>query len=665
MNQEKVQQFQNIANSVRSLSMDAIQKANSGHPGLPLGCAEIGAILYGEHLRYNPEDLNWLNRDRFVLSAGHGSMFLYSLLHLSGCGLTMEDLQSFRQFHSITPGHPEVHETPGVEMTTGPLGQGLATAVGMALAAKLLQNRFNTKDIALFDYQVVTLAGDGCIMEGISSEASSFAGHLGLDNLVVLYDSNDISLDGDLSDCFSENVAMRYESYGFEVRQVDGHNLEELSKVMAWSRQKNQKPKLIICKTVIGKGSPNKQGTSECHGSPLGDSEIVLTKQGLGLPIDQKFYVVDGVYDYFKAHTASLKTQHKLWQDKYELYQKQYPEKFALLQKMQNPDFSDLVSIMPKFEAGAMVAGRKVSNQCLNALAKALPGFIGGSADLSCSDSTEISGEGFISKENFGPRNIKYGVREFAMGAIASGLSLSGFFKPFVGTFLCFSDYVRPAIRLAALSGIDVSYQFTHDSVLLGEDGPTHQPVEHAAALRTIPNLLVFRPADGNETKAAWLCGLNHKGPKAYLLSRQNLPQLALTDRPYTEGVQKGAYVLVQEDKGKALDIVLFSSGSELHLAVQAGEKLQAMGKNVRVVSVPCFSLFEKQTKEYQHEVLAIGAKRRVAIEAQVSFGWHRFVGLDGLILSQDGFGLSAPQKALAEHFGFTVDSVVSRILEA
>ncbi|MBW7876723.1 MAG: transketolase [Candidatus Cloacimonetes bacterium] len=665
MNQEKKQQFQDIANSVRSLSMDAIQKANSGHPGLPLGCAEIGAVLYGEHLRYNPEDLNWMNRDRFVLSAGHGSMFLYSLLHLSGCGLKMDDLKNFRQFHSITPGHPEVHETPGVEMTTGPLGQGLATAVGMALAGKMLADRFNEEDISLFDYQVITLAGDGCIMEGISSEASSFAGHLGLDNLVILYDSNDISLDGDLSECFSEDVAKRYEAYGFDVRQVDGHDLNALSDVLAWSRLNNKKPKLIICKTVIGKGSPNKQGTSECHGSPLGDSEISLTKQGLGLPQDQKFFVVDGVYEYFNAHGKNLKALYTGWQEKLSLYQKKYPTKYALLQQMQNPDFSDLEARMPKFEVGSMAAGRKVSSLCLNAIAKSLPGFIGGSADLSCSDSTELMGEGFVTRENFSARNIKYGVREFAMGAIASGLSLSGFFKPFVGTFLCFSDYVRPAIRLAALCGIDVSYQFTHDSILLGEDGPTHQPVEHAAALRTIPNLLVFRPADGNETRAAWLCGMTHKGPKAYLLSRQNLPQLALTDRPYQQGVNKGAYVLMEEDKNRELDLVIFSSGSELHLAVQAGEKLKTMGKNLRIVSVPCVSLFEKQDKGYQNEVLAHSAKNRVAIEAQVSFGWHRFVGINGLILSQDQFGLSAPQKALAEHFGFTVDAVVSRILGA
>ena len=549
-------------------------------------------------------------------------------------------------------------------MTTGPLGQGLATAVGMALAGKMAAARFNTDDFSLLDYDVVTLAGDGCLMEGISSEAASFAAHYGLDNLTVLYDSNDICLDGPIDECFSEDVIRRFESYGFIVREIDGHSLTELQEALEFSRERSGKPKLIVCKTTIGKGSPNKQGTSSCHGSPLGDEEIRLVKEGIGLPLNETFHILPGVGEYFAARQKLQAQTRADWQQEFEAWSQKYPEKRQLWDAMRNPDFSGLEDLLPVFETGSRAAGRKVSSQVLQELARKLPGFIGGSADLSCSDSTELKGLGFVTRNDFSGRNIKFGVREFAMGAICNGLSLSGFFQPYCGTFLCFSDYVRPAIRLAALSHISVSYQFTHDSIFLGEDGPTHQPVEHASALRAIPNLLVFRPADGNEARASWLAGLNHKGPKAYLLSRQNQTQLSQTKMSVADGVGRGAYIVHQEKDPKKLDYILFSSGAELELVLEVAGRIEALGNQVRVVSVPCFELFEAQEREYQDQILARHARHRFAVEAQVSHGWHRFLGLDGKAITVDRYGASAPEKEIREFFGFTADALYDRIME-
>ncbi|MCO4784174.1 MAG: transketolase [Candidatus Cloacimonetes bacterium] len=650
-----------LALSIRSLSMDAIQKANSGHPGLPLGCAEIGASLFGEQLKYSSKNPQWVNRDRFVLSAGHGSMFLYALLCLFDRGLTLDDVKSFRQKGSITPGHPEVFETQGVEMTTGPLGQGLSTAVGMALSAKILADKFNTKEHTIFDHTVYTLAGDGCIMEGVAHEASSFAGHYALDNLVVLYDSNDISLDGDLSDCFSEDVAKRYEAYGFDTIEIDGHNFDELARAFEWSKNRNSKPKLIICKTTIGKGSPAKQGTSSVHGSPLGDAEIEATRVNLGLDKNESFYMGEKALSYAKDTNAKMNSVFDQWESVFNSWKSQNPDLYKEYQAMQNADFEGLEAKMPKFTPGDSLAGRKSSQECLQVLAENLPSFLGGSADLSCSDATTLKSKSIVTKGDYNGANIKYGVREFAMGAIANGLALSGFFHPFVGTFLNFSDYVRPAVRLTALIGLNVNFQFTHDSIFLGEDGPTHQPVEHAAALRAIPNTQVFRPADGNETKAAWLCAMKHQGPSCFLLSRQNLPHLSQTDQSVADGVSKGAYKVFDNNKD-TLDYVFYSSGSELSLTLEVAKVASEKGYGVKVYSVPCFELFEQQTDEYKNEVLSKSAVNRVAIEAQVSLGWHRFVGYDGEVISVDKFGMSAPLKDIQEAYGFTVDQISQRL---
>ena len=661
MESQRKAKLEQIALSIRSLSMDAIQKANSGHPGLPLGCAEIGAVLYGGALKYYQKDLDWINRDRFVLSAGHGSMFLYSLLHLSGCGLSLDDIKDFRQLHSKTPGHPEVYETPGVEMTTGPLGQGLAASVGMALAGKILGERFNKPDAEIFNYNVFSLAGDGCIMEGVAHEACSLAGHLGLSNFTILYDANDICLDGDLDECFSEDVWKRFESYGFEVTEIDGHDLFAVEEALEWAKTITDKPQLIICKTTIGYGSPNKAGTSSAHGSPLGPDELKLTKAQLGLDPEKFFQVNQEVYNYFRDLEQSNKEDYEDWRDLYLQYQEKYPKEFALLNSMREPDLENLESQLPQFEAGEMLAGRKSSQACIQVLADKLPSFIGGSADLSCSDSTTIKSDGIISSDNSEQRNIKYGVREFGMSAVAAGMALTGFFRPMVGTFLCFSDYLRPSLRLSSLIGLPVVYQFTHDSVFLGEDGPTHQPVEHAAALRTIPGTNVFRPADGNEVRGSWLSTLSHKGPSALLLSRQNLPHLNETLVSHEQGVSRGAYEVMSG--GDQPDRVIYSSGSELHLALEVAKVLQKKGESVRVISVPCWELFERQSEEYKSQILTLSAKYRHSIEAQVSFGWHRFVGLEGQVIGLDRFGYSAPAGNIQQEIGFTVQQLVDSIL--
>ena len=661
MESQRKAKLEQIALGIRSLSMDAIQKANSGHPGLPLGCAEIGAVLYGGALKYYQKDLDWINRDRFVLSAGHGSMFLYSLLHLSGCGLSLDDIKDFRQLHSTTPGHPEVYETPGVEMTTGPLGQGLAASVGMALAGKILGERFNKPDAEIFNYNVFSLAGDGCIMEGVAHEACSLAGHLGLSNFTILYDANDICLDGDLEECFSEDVWKRFESYGFEVTEIDGHDLFAVEEAFEWAKTITDKPQLIICKTTIGYGSPNKAGTSSAHGSPLGPDELKLTKAQLGLDPEKFFQVNQEVYNYFRDLEQSNKEDYEDWRDLYLQYQEKYPKEFALLNSMREPDLENLESQLPQFETGEMLAGRKSSQACIQVVADKLPSFIGGSADLSCSDSTTIKSDGIISSDNSEQRNIKYGVREFGMSAVAAGMALTGFFRPMVGTFLCFSDYLRPSLRLSSLIGLPVIYQFTHDSVFLGEDGPTHQPVEHAAALRTIPGTKVFRPADGNEVRGSWLSALSHKGPSALLLSRQNLPHLKETSVSHEQGVARGAYEVLSG--GDEPDRVIYSSGSELHLALEVAKVLQKKGESVRVISVPCWELFEQQSEEYKNQILTLSAKYRHSIEAQVSFGWHRFVGLEGQVIGLDRFGYSAPAVQIQQEIGFTVQQLVDSIL--
>jgi len=650
-----------IANTIRGLSMDAVQKADSGHPGLPMGCAEIGAYLFGVLLRYNPKDPKWINRDRLILSAGHGSMWLYSCLHLSGYNLSLDDIKNFRQLHSKTPGHPESRDTEGVETTTGPLGQGFANAVGTALGLKILDTRFNTNKHKILDGKVYTLMGDGCIMEGITSEASSLAGHLKLDNLIAIYDSNHVTLDGPISESCSENTKMRYQAYGWEVFEVDGNDLDAVADVFTRTRYNQERPRLIIAHTIIGKGSPNKAGTNKAHGSPLGVEEIKATKVALGWP-EEPFFVPQTVTDFFKRKQVQDAAHEEEWKKTFDAWAKANPEKlkeFEAMKEKHLPD--DLEEKLQKLEIKAPISGRKASQDLANALADMLPWLIGGSADLSVSDLTMLKKYPLIAPDQFNGRNIKFGIREFAMSAMATGIAQTGLLTPFIGTFLTFSDYMRNAIRLCSLMKEHVIYQFTHDSIFLGEDGPTHQPIEQLASLRAIPNLHVIRPADQNEVKMAWIAALRYEGPTAFALSRQNLPDLGLTKVSYANGVGRGAYILKKE-KGKP-DYTLIATGSEVHLALDVATELEKIGKSVRVVSMPCWELYEQQGPEYKQSVLGGNIGKRVSIEAGVEQGWHKYIGMDGIAICMETFGASAPASMLAKEFGFTVESVLERIL--
>ncbi|MBA3957195.1 MAG: transketolase [Parachlamydiaceae bacterium] len=650
-----------IANTIRVLSMEAVQKADSGHPGLPMGCAEIGAYLYGYALRQNPKDSKWLNRDRFILSAGHGSMLLYSSLHLSGYNVTLEDLKNFRQLHSPTPGHPENIETDGVETTTGPLGQGIGNAVGTALGMKLLAGRFNTGDHKIIDNKIYTLVGDGCIMEGVSSEVSSFAGHLQLDNLIVIYDANHVTLDGPLSESCSENTKMRYRAYGWDVYEVDGNDLDSLHATITQVREGQQRPVLIIATTVIGKGSPNKAGTFKVHGSPLGADEVKASKAALGWP-EEPFFIPQPVIDYFKQRLVQDAALEQDWKKTFDAWAKANGELFKEFEAMSHlrlPD--DLEEKLRSLAIASPVAGRKASQDCLNLLGNMLPQLCGGSADLSVSDLTMMKKFPLVSPGNFKGRNIKFGVREFGMATIATGMAQTRMITPFIGTFLTFSDYMRNAIRLCSLMKEQVIYQFTHDSIFLGEDGPTHQPVEHLAALRAIPNLHVMRPADTNEVKMAWVSALRYKGPTALILSRQNLPELAGTNVSFAEGVGRGGYI-IKKEKNKA-DYTLLATGSEVSLAMDVAVALEKLGKGVRVVSLPCWEIYDQQSIEYKNSVLGSNTGRRISIEAGISQGWHKYIGADGIAISIESYGASAPYRALAAEFGFTVESILERIL--
>lgn len=647
--------------AIRILAMDAVQKADSGHPGLPMGCAELGAYLWGQAMRYNPKDPKWFNRDRFILSAGHGSMWLYACLHLSGYNLSMDDIKQFRQLHSKTPGHPESLDTEGVETTTGPLGQGLGNAVGQALGMKLLAARFNTEQHKIIDNKVFCLMGDGCVMEGVTAEVSSLAGHLKIDNLIAIYDANKVSLDGPLSDSCSENTKQRYLAYGWEVLEVDGNDLDALHTVITQARHNQERPRLILMHTIIGKGSPNKSGTSKVHGSPLGPEEIKATKIALGAP-EEAFYVPPGVYDFFNHKLKQDAAQQAGWQQTFDAWAKANPallKEFAAMGERHLPD--DLEEKLWEVQIPSPVAGRKASQDTLNALADWLPQLIGGSADLSCSDLTMIKKYPVVLPGIFKGRNIKFGVREFGMATMATGMAQTDMLTPFIGTFLTFSDYMRNAIRLASLMKAHVIYQFTHDSIFLGEDGPTHQAVEHYAALRAIPQLQVFRPADANEVKMSWLASLRYVGPSAIILSRQNLPELAHTKIPYAEGVGRGAYIIRKETR--AADYMLVATGSEVHLALDVADALEKMGKAVRVVSMPCWELFEEQSPEYKEDIFGGDLGQRVSIEAGVDQGWHKYIGRHGIAICMHGYGASAPAKELAIEFGFTVDAILKRIL--
>lgn len=650
-----------VANTIRGLAMDAVEKASSGHPGLPMGCAEIGAYLFGHLLRHNPKNPKWQGRDRFILSAGHGSMWLYSCLHLAGFDVTMEDIKNFRQLHGGTPGHPENMETVGVETTTGPLGQGVGNAVGLALGMKLLRDRFHTDDFPLFDNKVFCLASDGDIMEGVASEASSLAGHLKLDNLVVIYDSNRVSLDGPLSDSCSEDTQSRYKAYGWQTYEVDGHDLDAIHRVLSEAMKKQEKPVFVVAHTIIGRGAPHKAGSSKAHGSPLGADEVLAAKKALGIP-ETPFYVPEEVTAFFVEKRVRDADGERLWQECFAKWQEAHPDKWATMQAMEGKKVPrDIEDRLRKMDIPAPVAGRKASSLVVNAMADWMPQLIGGSADLSSSDLTLLTKYPVVSPGNFAGRSIKFGVREFAMGTMATGLTLTGYFTPFVGTFMVFSDYMRNAIRLASLMRRQVVYQLTHDSIFLGEDGPTHQPVEHLAALRAIPNLQVIRPADAREVAMSWLAALRYRGPTALVLSRQNLPAIPGTDVSLAEGVGRGAYIIKRE-KEKA-DYLLVATGSEVSLAVQVGDLLEAKGRDVRIVSMPCWEIFDRQSDEYKVSVFGGPVGKKVAIEAGISQGWHKYIGSDGIMIGLETYGASAPMKALAEAYGFTPDAVLAKLL--
>lgn len=649
--------------TIRTLSIDAIEKANSGHPGLPMGAAPMAYTLWTKHMHHNPSNPDWFNRDRFVLSAGHGSMLLYSLLHLSGYGLSLDEIKNFRQWDSKTPGHPEYHHTKGVEATTGPLGQGIGMAVGMAMAERHLAATYNKENLDIVDHHTFALCGDGDLMEGVAGEAISLAGHLKLNKLVVLYDSNDISLDGDLSMSFSEDIQKRFESYGWNYLRVnDGNELDDLSEKIAQAKQSSDKPTIIEVKTVIGYGAPNKSGKADAHGAPLGEDEMKLAKEYYKWTFDQDFHVPEEVYETFKQATDELGGKAEAaWNELYKQYESEHPELAAQLQKAIKGELPENFDAeFPTYEVGKKQATRASSGDMVNAIAKAVPSFFGGSADLAGSNKTNIKGGGDFDAENPAGRNIWFGVREFAMGTALNGMALHGGLHVFGGTFFVFSDYVRPAIRLAALMGLPVTFVFTHDSVAVGEDGPTHEPVEHLASLRAMPNLSVVRPADANETKAAWKLALTAKAtPTLLVLSRQDLPVLEHSGELSESGVEKGAYVVSPAENPQAL---LLATGSEVSLAVAAQKQLAEEGISVSVVSMPSWDRFEKQDKEYKQSVIPKTVKKRLAIEMGSSFGWERYTGDEGDILSIDRFGASAPGERIMKEFGFTPENVVNKV---
>ena len=651
--------------TIRTLSIDAIEKANSGHPGMPMGAAPMAYALWTNHLNVSPQNPNWFNRYRFVLSAGHGSMLLYSMLHLSGYNLSIEDLKQFRQWGSKTPGHPEFGHTEGVDATTGPLGQGIAMAVGMALAERHLAETYNKDNFNVVDHYTYSICGDGDLMEGISSEAASLAGHLGLGRLIVLYDSNDISLDGDLDRSFSENVKNRFEAMNWEVLYVkDGNNIDEVTAAIEKAKQSTDKPTLIEVKTTIGFGSPNRAGTSGVHGAPLGSEEAKLTKEAYSWTFEEDFHVPSEVYDHFKTAVKDAgQKKEAAWNELFEQYEKEYPElaaqlKLAIEGKL--PENWD--QEVPVYEAGSSLASRASSGEVLNGIAKQVPFFIGGSADLAGSNKTTIKDTTDFGRENYAGRNIWFGVREFAMGAALNGMALHGGLRVFGGTFFVFSDYLRPAIRLAALMGLPVTYVFTHDSIAVGEDGPTHEPVEQLASLRAMPNLSVIRPADGNETAAAWKIAVSSTNkPTALVLTRQNLPTIDQAPEKAYEGVEKGGYVVVEAADAQP-EALLLASGSEVGLAIEAQKALEKEGIRVSVVSLPAWDRFDEQSDEYKESVLPKAVRARVAIEMGASLGWERYTGLDGDVIAIDKFGASAPGETIIEKYGFTVSNVVSRV---
>lgn len=647
-------------NSIRVLAADAIQKANSGHPGLPLGSAPMAYELWANHMNHNPANPKWENRDRFILSGGHGSMLLYSLLHLFGYGLTKEDIMNFRQLGSLTPGHPEYGHTVGVEATTGPLGAGMGMAVGMALAEKHLAAVFNKENYPVVDHYTYVLGGDGCMMEGISSEAFSLAGTMGLSKLIVLYDSNRISIEGSTDLAFRENVEERMKAFGFQTITVeDGTNLDAIGLAIEAAKADTERPSFITIKTEIGYGCPAKQGKASAHGEPLGVDNVKAMRETLGWPYEELFFVPDEVYAHFAKLAEEKAETEAAWNVMFAAYCQEYPEMEALWEKYHSGVDADSLISNEKLwlEQEKPEATRSLSGKMINLLKDEIPGMIGGSADLGPSNKTEMKGEGDFSAENPAGRNIHFGVRELAMAAIGNGIMLHGGLRAYVATFFVFSDYVKPMARLSALMGVPLTFVLTHDSIGVGEDGPTHEPIEQLAMLRAMPNLRVFRPCDATETSAAWLTAASsEKTPTALVLTRQNLAPITGSSRE----ALKGGYVI--DDCEGTPEVILIASGSEVELAVKAKAELEAEGTKVRVVSMPCMELFEEQSAEYREAVLPKAVRKRVAIEALSDFGWGKYVGLDGAYVCMKSFGASAPAAKLFEKFGFTVENVVNTV---
>ncbi len=652
-------------NTIRGLAMDAVQKANSGHPGAPMGLASPAYFLWTEIMRHNPEDPNWFNRDRFMLSGGHASMLLYSLLYLAGYGLTMEDLKNFRQLGSKTPGHPEFGHTVGVETTTGPLGQGFANAVGMALAERHLASIYNRPGFDIVDHFTYVMCGDGDLMEGITSEAASYAGHMGLSRLICIYDDNGITIEGKTDITFTEDVAKRFEAYHWHVQRVsDGNDLDAINDAMENARNERERPSIIIVKTHIAYGSPNKQDTSDAHGAPLGEEEVRLTKKNLGLPERETFYVPDEVSAHFKRCMERGKQEEAAWSNLFNSYKKAHPglaETF--MNAMNNKLDTDWESALPDFsDPTVSIATRAASGKVLNAIAPKIPNLIGGSADLAPSNNTMITSSHDMQKGAYDGRNIRFGVREHAMGGILSGLALHKGLIPFGGTFLVFADYMRPSIRLAALMKQPVKYIFTHDSIAVGEDGPTHQPVEHIYSLRCIPGLIVIRPSDATETTEAWRFAIKTMNrPVALILSRQNLPVIDRKKYSSAEGLNKGAYILA--DTEGLPDVIIIATGSEVHISLKARDMLLEKGIKARVISMPSIELFKENPKEYCDVILPPAVKNRVIVEAGISTGWERFAGEKGVIIGIDTFGASAPGGTVMKKFGFTAENIVEKAM--
>jgi transketolase len=642
--------------ALRFLAIDGVQAANSGHPGLPMGMADVAYIIWTKYLKHNPKNPKWMNRDRFILSAGHGSMLLYSLLHLTGYDLSLEDLKNFRQWGSKTPGHPESHLTPGVETTTGPLGQGFCNGAGMAIARRFLAERFNRTGYPVVDYKIYAIVSDGDLMEGVTHEAASLAGHLGLNELIYFYDDNNVTIDGGTDLSFTEDRGKRFEAYGWFVQHINGHDHEEIINAIEKAREEKERPSIIMAKTIIGYGSPNRSGKSKAHGEPLGAEEMALTRKALDWP-QETFHIPSDVLSHYRESVKNGEKAEKDWHHMMEKYGAEYGELSLQFKSWISGNLpAGWDENLPEFKEGTSIATRASSGKVLNIIAKKMGNILGGSADLHPSNNTYLDGFAPLKKGDFSGRNMHFGIREHGMGSIMNGMALNGGIIPYGGTFLVFSDYMRGSIRLAAIMGIHVIYVFTHDSIGLGEDGPTHQAVEHVASLRAIPGLTVIRPADGNETVQAWLAALeNRKGPTALILTRQAVPSLDQSKFNSARGLLKGAYVLTGSEKP---EIILTGTGSELQIAIEAYNKLSDEGIAARVVSMPSWELFDKQPEDYRKEIFPESLPC-VAIEAGISQGWEKYIGTKGHVIAIDKFGASAPYKRIYQEYGLTCEAMV------